>query len=90
MDTYLISFELNRRNDYNQVSEHIRKFPKWARIMENVWIVKSESKLTDVRDGISSLINNYGGSVFVVKINNSAWGTYSVSKEVTDWMKENI
>lgn len=90
MDTYLISFELNRRNDYNQVSEHIRKFPKWARIMENVWIVKSKSKLTDVRDGISSLINNYGGSVFVVKINNSAWGTYSVSKEVTDWMKENI
>ena len=90
MDTYLISFELNKQSDYSQVSEHISKFPKWARIMENVWIVKSKSKLTDVRDGISSLINKYGGSVFVVKINNSAWGPYSVSKEVTDWMKENI
>lgn len=90
MDSYLISFQLNRQSDYNNVADHIRKFPKWARIMENVWIVQSGLKLTDVRDGISSLINKSGGSVFVVKINKAAWGTYSVSKEVTDWMRENI
>ena len=58
--------------------------------MDNVWFVLSDSKLTEVRESISSIINENGGSVMVVKVNNDAWGTYSVSKEVTDWMKENI
>ena len=90
MDSYLITFHLNNQEDYAQVSERIRSYPKWARVMENVWIIKSDSKLTDIRESISSIIVESGGSVLVVKINNDAWGTYSVDKEVTDWMKENI
>lgn len=90
MDSYLISFHLNNQNDYNQVSERIRSYPKWARVIENVWFVQSDSKLTDIRESISSLINGNGGSVLVMKVNNDAWGTYAVDKEVTDWMKENI
>lgn len=90
MDRYLISFRLDNKEDYNQVSDNIRSYPKWARVMENVWIVQSDSKLTDVREGISSLIKESGGSVLVIKINGAAWGTYSVKKEITDWMKENI
>ncbi len=90
MDSYLISFHLENTEDYNQVSERIRSYSKWARIMENVWIVQTETKLADVRESISSIIDENGGSVLVVNINNDAWGTYAVSKEVTDWMKENI
>lgn len=80
MDSYLISFHLNNPTDYNQVSERIRNYPKWARVME----------LADVRKSISSIINENGDSVLVVKVNNDAWGTYDVNKEVTDWMKGNI
>ena len=87
MDSYLISFHLNNSDDYNQVSERIRRYPKWARVMNNVWIVKCDSKLTDVRESISSIINENGGSVLVIKVNNDAWGTYAVDKEVTDFMK---
>ncbi|WP_415969617.1 hypothetical protein [Barnesiella intestinihominis] len=90
MDSYLISFHLNNREDYNQISERIRNYPKWARVMENVWIVLSDSKLTDVRESISSIMNENGGSVLVVKVNHAAWGTYAVDKDVTDWMKENV
>ncbi len=90
MDSYLISFSLNDNSDYDRVSERIRTYSKWARVMDNVWFVLSDSKLTEVRESISSIINENGGSVMVVKVNNDAWGTYSVSKEVTDWMKENI
>jgi len=90
MDSYLISFQLNNQKDYNKVSDCIRECSKWARVMDNVWIIKSDRKLTDIRDNISSLIKNSGGSVLVVRISNDAWGTYSVSTEVTDWMKNNI
>lgn len=84
MDTYLISFQLNKQELYTQVSERIRNYPKWARVMENVWIVQSDSKLTDIRESVSSIIDESGGSVLVIKINNYAWGTYSVDREVTD------
>lgn len=90
MDTFLISFQPYNNEVYPRISERIRNYPKWARIMENVWIVQSDSKLTDVRESISSIINEHGGSVLVIKINNDAWGTYAVDKEVTNWMKENI
>lgn len=90
MYSYLISFRLNNQEDYNQVSERIRNYPKWARVMENVWFVKSDSKLTDVRESVSSIMNDSGGSVLVIKVNNNSWGTYAVDKEVTDWMRENI
>lgn len=90
MDSYLISFRLNRQEYYNQVSMRIRSYPKWARVMDNVWFVQSDTKLEDVRESISSIISESGGSVLVVKVNNDAWGTYDVDKDVTDWMKENI
>lgn len=90
MDSYLISFHLNNQEDYDQVSERIRSYPKWARVMKNVWIIMSDSKITDIRGGISSIINDNGGSVLVIKVNHAAWGTYAVDRDVTDWMKENI
>lgn len=88
MNSYLISFQLINDNDYQRVSDIIRRYPKWARIMNNVWIVKSDSKLVDIRENISSIVNT--ASILVMKINNNPWGTYSVDREVTNWMKENI
>lgn len=90
MESFLISFHLNDQGDYAKVSEQIRSYPKWARIVDNVWIVLSDNKLTEIRESISSLIDSKGGSVLVVKVTHAAWATYSVEKEVTDWMKENI
>lgn len=90
MDSYLITFHINNQEDYGKVSERIRNYPKWARVMDNVWFVLSDTKLTDVRESISSIIDENGGSVLVVKVNHAAWGTYSVEKDVTDWMKDNI
>lgn len=91
MNSYLISFHPNNQDDYSRVSEKIiSTYPKWARVMSNVWFVLSDEKLTDVRENISSIIKENGGSVLVMKVNNNAWGTYAVDKEVTTWMKENI
>lgn len=90
MESFLISFHLNDQEDYAKVSEQIRSYPKWARIVDNVWIVLSDNKLTEIRGSISSLIDSNGGSVLVVKVTYAAWATYAVEKEVTDWMKENI
>ena len=90
MDTFLIAFQIHSDSIYPRIAECIRTYPKWARIMKNVWIIQSDKKLFEVRGSISSLVDENEDSVLVIKINNDAWGTYAVKKEVTDWMKENI
>lgn len=90
MNCFLITFQIEKSVSYDAIAERIRSNPKWARVMRNVWIVLTESKMTDVRESISALIGNNNGSVMVMEVDNAAWATYSVSKEVTDWMKINI
>lgn len=89
MKSYLVSFKLNDQIQYEGISALLRSYPKWARIVENVWIVCSEEKLVDIREKASNAIKG-NGIVMVMDISGDAWGTYAVSKEVTDWMKTNI
>lgn len=89
MKSFLISFKLQEQSRYDNVSSVIRTFPKWACIMDNVWIVCSDEKLVDIREKISNAMDGRG-VVIVLNISGNSWGTYAVSKEVTDWMKENI
>ena len=91
MRSFLASFKSNNQEDYSIVADRIRQtYDKWARIIDNVWIVNSDNPLTEIRAGISNIISEHNGIVLVVDITGDAWGTYSVDKEVTDWMKENI
>lgn len=56
METYLITFQLKSNEIYATVAGILRSFPKWARIMENVWIVRSEENTLSMRDKLSSII----------------------------------
>lgn len=89
MKSYLVSFKLNDQTKYEGISALLRSFPKWACIIENVWIVCSDEKLVDIREKASNAING-NGIVMVMDVSGDAWGTYAVTKEVTDWMKTNI
>ena len=90
MSCYLITFQIDDSVSYDAIAAKIRTNPKWARVMRNVWIIQTELKMTDVRESISVIIGNNRGSVMVMEVSNAAWATYSVDKEITDWMKNNI
>jgi hypothetical protein len=90
MSCYLITFQIEDSVSYDAIAAKIRTNPKWARVMRNVWIIQTELKMTDVRESISVIIGNNRGSVMVMEVSNAAWATYSVDKEITDWMKNNI
>lgn len=90
MSCYLITFQIEDSVSYDAIAAKIRTNPKWARVMRNVWIIQTELKMTDVRESISVIIGNHRGSVMVMEVSNAAWATYSVDKEITDWMKNNI
>ncbi len=90
MKSYLISFNLQNPTAHLQnVSTILRTFPKWARIKEDLWIVRSKDNIEDTRQKIVTAMEGQG-FVMVINISDDAWGTYAVDREITDWMKENI
>ena len=90
MNTYLISFQIKSNDAYGVIADKLRSFPKWARTMDNVWVVKSEMTAANIRDMLSALVKEVGGSVLVINISEEEWASYALSQEVADWMKQNV
>lgn len=92
-DTFLISYDLGvpeTAEDYKKIINYIKSFGNWAKPLQSVWLVKSSTKgCADIRDDIKKLIDS-NDKVLVIKITGDNWASYNLSKEVVDWMKNNI
>lgn len=92
MKTFLISYDLGvpeTHSDYILLSNHIKSlYLSWARPVKSVWIIKSYKDAEQIRDEIKLALDT-NDKLIVVEMSGN-WGTYNVSKEVTDWMKNNI
>jgi len=92
MKTFLISYDLGvpeTHNDYEILSNHLKSlYTSWSRPVKSVWIIKSEKTAGMIRDEIKLALDS-NDKLIVVEMSGN-WGTYNVSKEVTDWMKNNI
>lgn len=89
MNTFLVAYQLENKENYMSLSEKIKTFSHWAKPLEGVWIIKSDKKAGEIRDILSEAIAKEG-KIMVINLDNKAWGTFAISKEVTAWMKEKI
>lgn len=90
MKAFLITHTLESDDScFSQLITRIKNSPKWARISNFCWIIVSESDVVDIRTQLKQGLEA-SFSLAVFEISNCAWATYSVSKEVTDWMKSNV
>lgn len=87
MKAQLIIYKLNPNVDDAPIVEKIKSFSNWAKITDNCWIVLTEKTSGAVRDDFKDIIT---GKILVINVTNQGWGSYALSKEVTDWMKENL
>lgn len=92
MKTFLISYDLGvpeTHSSYIALSNYLKSlYSSWARPVKSVWIIKSNKNAEQIRDEIKATLD-YNDRLIVVEMSEN-WGTYNVSKEVTDWMKNNI
>jgi hypothetical protein len=92
MKTFLISYDLGvpeTHNDYVALSNYLKSlYILWARPVKSVWIVKSEKNAGQIRDEIKLVLDSNDKLIVVELLGN--WGTSNISKEVTDWMKNNM
>jgi hypothetical protein len=92
MKTYLISYDLGvpeAHSDYIILSDHIKSlYLTWARPVKSVWVIKSIKSAGEIRDEIKTVLDS-NDKLIVVELSKT-WGTYNISKDITDWMKNNI
>ena len=89
MKIFLIIFQSDEEDIRNQLIERIKGLGSWARISNNAWCIKSDSKNTvDIRDSLKGLLTNNSERSLVLNISDSAWASCYIPKEVTAWLKE--
>ena len=92
MKTFIISYDLGipeNRSSYINIADGIKKlYSPWAKPLQSVWIIKSNKTAGQIRDDLSRYLDN-NDKLLVIEVVKH-WGTYNISKEVTDWMKNNI
>jgi hypothetical protein len=90
MKSFLVALQLNySQTSYGNLIGYLKSAPRWANVFENTWIIKADIKAGALRDGIKErLFQN--DRVLVIEVPNNTWGTFNVSKEVTDWMHKNL
>ena len=91
MKTYLISYDLLKKNiyDYSKLIDYIKTYGTWAKPLESFWLVKTGKDIASVRDELVTKVSP-GDKIIVMDITGTSWASSSISKEVTDWMKENM
>ena len=90
MNTLLIVYKLsNSKETYKVLSEKIKTYPNWAKLMPRVWLVKTPLSTKDVRSELSQIVPG-DNVILVVNVTNRAWASYHLEPEIVSWMKENM
>lgn len=87
MSSFIVSYDLISDKDFSKLYEAIRNYGSYAHVLESVWIIKSSSSSSNIRDNLMSYMDS-DDKLFVAKLTGeSAWK--NLSKEVSDWIKNN-
>lgn len=87
MSSFVVSYDLISDKDYSKLYEAIRNYGSYAHVLESVWIIKSESSSSNIRDSLKSYMDS-DDKLFIAKLTGeSAWR--NLSSEISKWIKDN-
>lgn len=74
MESYIITYDLkNSSKNYDDLIDKIKNYPKWAHVNESVWVVKSNTSATDIRNNLKTVADS-NDSLFVATLTGvAAW-----------------
>ena len=85
--TYLITYDIPKGSDYEELYEYIKSFGTWAHIAESLWAVKSDQTAVDIRNEIQVLVSD-DSTIFVIKSGiEAAWSNVICRNQ---WLKDSL
>ncbi|TKA00030.1 CRISPR-associated protein Cas2 [Bacillus thuringiensis] len=89
MNSFLISYDLIAPSkDYEKITKKIETYPNPQRILESVWIVKSNKKAIEIIDDLK-LATDSNDKLFVVELKRNAASIHLDSK-TDNWLEKNL
>ena len=87
MPAYIISYDLRKQRNYDALYEAIKSYGTWAKITESTWAIVTSSSAVQIRDHLSSVVDN-DDRLFVIKSGVEAAWKNAICK--TEWLKGNL
>ena len=87
MNCYIISYDLVRNRNYDQLHIAIKQYSKWAHVTESTWAVVTAKSAVQVRENLLQAMDS-DDRLFVVKSGVEAAWQNSICKNA--WLKENL
>jgi hypothetical protein len=87
--TMQINYDLRKPGrDYQPVYDYIKSFPKWARPLDSLWLVRTSKTAGTIRDEMGKLVDT-NDEVAVFDVTGVSWAT-NFSDSTTEWMHQNM
>lgn len=87
MNTFIVSYDLRNQRNYSLLYSAIKEYWIWAKVLESLWIIKTNSSSIEVYDYLSQYINIDDGLIVIKSWRNAKWNNVNCSNE---WLKENL
>lgn len=87
MSCYIISYDLRAARNYDVLYDAIKSYGTWAHITESTWAIVTTKTAVQVRDHLSSVMDQ-DDRLFVVKSGvEAAWKNVICKNQ---WLKDNL
>ena len=88
MNTYIISYDLRKEQNYDGLYNKIKDYGIWAKITESTWAIKTNNSAVEVRDNLKQVIKEDDNRLFVVKSGLEAAWSNIIGKN--EWFQKNL
>ena len=85
--SYIISYDLTEKDDYNKLFNHIKSYGTWAHITESTWAILSTKTVSQIRDDLAEHMSKNCRLVVIESANIAAWKNTLCSSK---WLKDNV
>ncbi len=87
MLSYLVSYDLRGKRDYDSLYKALQAYNLWARIHESTWYIATDESAISVRDNLLKHVDD-DDRIFVAKYGGEAAWRGTICS--TDWLKEHL
>lgn len=92
MNTYLVTYDLRKHetaSDYVDLISFLKTYPKWAKLQQSTWLIKTTQEIGDARTAIRQNLDS-NDKLLVIDVSGANWATFNQSKKIVDWMRSNV
>lgn len=84
MSTYLVSYDLSKHRNYEDLHEFLRSQVDWAKPLESVWIVKTHLSMLEFVDAALKHMDADDHILATPYSGVAAW--YNLKPDVEEWL----